>query len=151
MLDSVIHSAITAAIFWELKAIKTHLVIFDTEVVDLTHDCDDPVETLMRVQLGGGTDIGKAMQYAQSIVTNPRQAIVVLVSDFFEGASPHNLFNTTKTLVESGVTVLGLAALDEQANPSYDKTIAQHMVNLGAEVGAMTPGELANWVAEKVR
>ncbi len=151
MMDSVIHSAVTASIFWGIRAIKSHLVIFDTEVVDLTADCSDPVETLMRVQLGGGTDIAKAMRYAHSLVENPRRTIVLLVTDFYEGGSVESLLQTTKEMCESGVTLLGLAALDDTANPSYDKELAQRMVNLGASVGAMTPGELAAWVAEKVR
>jgi Mg-chelatase subunit ChlD len=151
MLDSVIHSAVTAAIFFGIKSLKTHLCLFDTEVVDVTADCTDPVETLMKVQLGGGTDIGKALAYAQTLVENPRRTIVILITDFYEGAMVDRLLSVTKQLTESGVTLLGLAALDEQANPTYDRALAQRMVNLGAEVGAMTPGELAAWVAEKVR
>jgi Mg-chelatase subunit ChlD len=151
MLDSVIHAAITAAIFFGIKTLKTHLCIFDTAVVDLTADCTDPVETLMKVQLGGGTDIGQAMQYGQSLVENPRRTIVILITDFFEGGDSNRLINTTKQLIESGVTVLGLAALDDRANPVYNHSLAQTLVNLGAHVAAMTPGELANWVAEKVR
>lgn len=151
MMDSVIHSAVTASIFWGIRAIKSHLVIFDTEVVDLTADCSDPVETLMRVQLGGGTDIAKAMRYAHTLIENPRRTIVLLVTDFYEGGSVQSLLQTTKEMCESGVTLLGLAALDDTANPCYDKELAQRMVNLGASVGAMTPGELAAWVAEKVR
>jgi Mg-chelatase subunit ChlD len=151
MLDSVIHSAITASIFWGIKTLRTHLCIFDTAVVDLTQDCVDPVETLMQVQLGGGTDIGQALHYAQSLVDNPRRTIVILITDFFEGVSRNNLFAVTKSLCESGVTLLGLAALDNQANPAYNHEIAATMVQLGAQVGAMTPGELASWVAQKVR
>jgi VWA domain containing CoxE-like protein len=151
MMNSVIHSAITASIFWGIKSLKTHLCLFDTAVVDVTADCVDPVETLMKVQLGGGTDIGQAMAYAQTLIENPRRSIVILITDFYEGAIVDRLFAVTKQLIESGVTVLGLAALDEQATPNYDRAIAQRMVNLGAQVGAMTPGELANWVAEKVK
>jgi Mg-chelatase subunit ChlD len=151
MLDSVIHSAVTAAIFFGIKSLKTHLCLFDTSVVDVTADCTDPVETLMKVQLGGGTDIGQAMAYAQTLVENPRRTIVILITDFYEGAPLDRLLSVTKQLIESGVTILGLAALDEQANPNYDRTIAQRMVNLGAQVGAMTPGELAEWVAKAVR
>jgi Mg-chelatase subunit ChlD len=105
----------------------------------------------MKVQLGGGTDIGKALSYAQSLIDNPRKAIVILITDFYEGADPQRLLGTTHAIVESGAKLLGLAALDEQAKPSYDKSIAQRMVNLGAEVAAMTPGELAAWVGEKIR
>ncbi len=151
MMDSVIHAAITASIFWGIQSLRTHLVIFDTAVVDLTHDCSDPVETLMKVQLGGGTDIGQALRYAQTLVDNPRRTIVVLITDFYEGAPLHNLFNATKALCDSGVTLLGLAALDGQANPSYNREVAAQMVKLGAHVGAMTPGELAEWVAQKVK
>ena len=151
MMDSVIHSAVTASIFWGIKSIKQHLILFDTNVVDVTSDCQDPVETLMKVQLGGGTDIGNAMQYASTLVENPRRTIIVLVTDFYEGADVNRLYSVTKKLVESGVNVLGLAALDSQANPSYDKNVAETMVRLGAHVGAMTPGELAEWIAKKVK
>jgi VWA domain containing CoxE-like protein len=151
MLDSVIHSAVTAAIFFGIKSLKTHLCLFDTQVVDVTADCTDPVETLMKVQLGGGTDIAQALVYAQSLVENPRNTIVILITDFYEGGPINRLLKATKQLVESGVTLLGLAALDENANPTFDRDTAQKMVNLGAQVGAMTPGELAEWVAQKIR
>ncbi len=151
MMDSVIHSAVTAAVFFGLKTLKTHLVIFDTTVVDLTADCIDPVETLMKVQLGGGTDIGNAMSYAETLIDNPRRTIVVLISDFFEGGDPRNLLSISRRMLESGVTLLGLAALDEKANPTYDHDLAARLVQMGAQVGAMTPGELAAWVAEKVK
>ena len=151
MMNSVIHAAVTASIFGGIRSLKPHLVLFDTNVVDVTADCSDPVETMMKVQLGGGTDIGGALAYAATLVNNPRQTIVVLITDFFEGAPVNRLLSVTRQLIESGVTVLGLAALDEQAEPSYDRDLAQQMVNLGAHVGAMTPGELAEWVAQKIR
>ncbi|MCU0495151.1 MAG: VWA domain-containing protein [Chloroflexaceae bacterium] len=150
MADSVIHAAVTAAIFWGIKSLRTHMVLFDTSVVDVTEDCTDPVETLMKVQLGGGTDIGQALRYGATLVDNPRRTIVVLITDFCEGAPIHNLYAATKQLISSGVTLLGLAALDSQAEPHYDREVARRMVALGAHVGAMTPGELAEWVAQKV-
>lgn len=151
MLDSVIHSAITASIFFSLRTLRVHLCLFDTQVVDVTQECVDPVETLMKVQLGGGTDIGQALSYAADLIENPRRAIVVLISDFCEGAPLDRLFGAAKRLLESGVTLLGLAALDERADPNYDREIAAQFVKMGAHVAAMTPGELAAWVAEKVR
>jgi uncharacterized protein with von Willebrand factor type A (vWA) domain len=150
MLDSVIHAAVTASIFYGLKQIKTHLCLFDTSIVDLTANCADPVETLMKIQLGGGTNIGQALNYGLSLVENPRKTMTILITDFYEGAPVEYLLNVTKTTSESGVTLLGLAALDSAANPNYDRHIAQQMVDLGATIGAMTPGELAQWVAEKV-
>ncbi len=151
MLSSVIHAAVTAACLWGLPSTKTHLCIFDTEVVDLTDRVTDPVEVLMKVQLGGGTDIGKAVAYAQGLVENPRRTIVVLITDFFEGASESVLVSRVKSLCDQGTTVLGLAALDAQANPSYDRDLARRLVEVGAHVGAMTPGELVAFLAEKVR
>ncbi len=151
MMSSVIHSAVTAACLWGLPSTKTHLCIFDTEVVDLTDRVTDPVEVLMKVQLGGGTDIGKAVGYAQGLVENPRRTIVVLVTDFFEGASDYVLVSRVKALCDQGTIVLGLAALDEQANPSFDRDLARRLTQVGAHVGAMTPGQLVGFIAEKVR
>ena len=151
MVDSVIHSAITASIFYSMPCMRTSLCAFDTEVVDMSQDCTDPVETLMRVQLGGGTDIAKAMQYGQSLISQPSKTILVLITDFYEGGSVSQLQQTTKALAESGVHLLGLAALDQRADPNYDHVLAQRLANLGMQIGAMTPGELAAWVADLIR
>jgi Mg-chelatase subunit ChlD len=150
MAGSVIHSAVTAACLWGLPGLKTHLVAFDTSVVDLTSDVTDPVELLMKVQLGGGTDIAKAMAYADGLVENPRRAIVVLITDFYEGGGPDRLVRTVRKLVDQGSQVLGLASLDEDANPDYSRDVAQQLANVGAHVGAMTPAELAEFVAERL-
>ena len=151
MADSVIHAAVTAAIFHGISSLRTHMVLFDTSVVDVTDHAGDPVETIMKVQLGGGTDIGGALAYAAGLVDNPRRTIIVLITDFYEGAPEERLLQVAGGLIESGVTLLGLAALDQDADPRYDTAMAAKLVNLGAHVGAMTPGELASWVAEKVR
>lgn len=151
MLDSTIHSAVTAACFWGIPGVKTHLVAFDTSVVDLTSDVSDPVEVLMSVQLGGGTDIAQAVRYASGLVENPRRTIVGLVTDFYEGGDRHALVRQVRALCQSGVTFLGLAALDAAAQPEYDRELARQCAEAGAHVGAMTPGQLAAFVAEKVR
>jgi hypothetical protein len=151
MVQSVIHAAVTAAIFFGIKTLRTHLCLFDTNVVDVTDQCQDPVETIMKVQLGGGTDIGGALAYASRLVDNPRRTIVVLISDFYEGAPIQQLFSVAKHLLDSGVTLLGLAALDQDAEPNYDRGTAARLVDMGAHVAAMTPGELAEWVAQKIR
>lgn len=150
MVGSVIHSAVTAACLWNLPGLSTHLVAFDTNVVDLTADVTDPVELLMKVQLGGGTDIAKAVAYAQTLIDNPRRAIVAVISDFYEGGDSRRLVRSVRELVGQGSVVLGLAALDEDAYPAYDKDLAQQLADEGAHVGAMTPGELAAFVAERL-
>lgn len=151
MVGSVIHSAVTAACLWGLPGIRTHLVAFDTAVVDLTADVTDPIELLMKVQLGGGTDIQGAVGYASSLIENPERAIVVLISDFFEGTSPTMLVHRVRALISQRTLVLGLAALDANADPAYDREMARQLLDAGAEVGAMTPGELAGWLAQKIR
>jgi Mg-chelatase subunit ChlD len=151
MVSSVIHSAVTAACLWGLPGIKTHLIAFDTAVVDLTQDVTDPVELLMKVQLGGGTDIQKAVGYAAELIEMPRKAVVVIISDFYEGGPPEMLRHRVKALCAQGTKVLGLCALDESANPAFDAQMVKELANVGAQMGAMTPGELAQWIAEKVR
>jgi Mg-chelatase subunit ChlD len=150
MAGSVIHSAVTAACLWNLPGLKTHLVAFDTSVVDLTADVADPVELLLKVQLGGGTDIARAVDYGASLIDNPRRSILVLITDFYEGGDEYRLVRTVARLAEQGTQVLGLAALDEEANPSYDRELAQRLADAGAHVGAMTPGQLAAFVAERL-
>ncbi|MFS8103043.1 VWA domain-containing protein [Lentzea alba] len=150
MVSSVIHSAVTAACLWGLPGLRTHLIAFDTNVVDLTSDVTDPVELLMKVQLGGGTDIAKATAYGAGLVDNPRRAIVAIISDFYEGGSEERLVRTVKGLAEQGTHVLCLAALDEEANPDYDRALGKRLANAGAHVGAMTPGQLAEFVAERL-
>ncbi|MFN8606159.1 MAG: VWA domain-containing protein [Vulcanimicrobiota bacterium] len=151
MLESVIHSAVTASCLWNVPALRTQLVVFSTEVVDLSYELDDPVETLMRVQLGGGTDIARAVDYAASLVENPRRAVVAIVSDFYEGGDPERLVRTVGELTAQGTLVLGLASLNPEATPAYDRELARELVEAGAEVAAMTPAELAGWLAEKMR
>jgi Mg-chelatase subunit ChlD len=150
MLGSVIHSAVTAACLWGLPGVRTHLVAFDTNVVDLTADVDDPVELLMRVQLGGGTYIDQAVAYGASLVDNPRRAILAIISDLYEGGSADALVRSVHLLVEQGTQVLALAALDEEANPDFDRALAGRLAQAGAHVGAMTPGQLATFVAERL-
>ncbi|MEU9874265.1 VWA domain-containing protein [Actinomadura sp. NPDC048021] len=150
MVGSVVHAAVTAACLWGLPGLKTHLVAFDTSVVDLSSDVTDPAELLMKVQLGGGTDIGRAVAYGAGLVENPRRAIVAVITDFYEGGSEHRLVEEVRRLVQQGTHVLGLAALDEAANPSYDRRTAQRLADEGAHVGAMTPGQLAEFVAERI-
>lgn len=148
MVSSVIHAAVTAACLWSLPGIKPHLVAFDTEVVDLTADVTDPVELLLKVQLGGGTDIARAVAYGAELIENPRRSILVLITDFYEGGIPGFLVRSVAHLVEQGTRVVGLAALDEEANPDYNRELAQELADVGAHIGAMTPGELAGFLAE---
>lgn len=123
MVDSVIHSAVMAACLWQLPGIRTHLVAFDTSVVDLTADVADPVELLMKVQLGGGTNIASAVEYGRQLIEQPAKSVIILVSDFTKGFIIITDASGEKC-VQSCIKVLGLAALDSTTTPCYDHDTA---------------------------
>ena len=148
MLDSVIHSAVMAGIFARLPMLDTKLVIFDTQVVDLSAHLDDPVATLMSIQLGGGTYITGALEYCERLIDNPHRTMVVLVSDLCEGGSVAALLGVSRGIIESGAKLICLTALDMEANPVYDRRTAQQMADLGAYVGAMTPEALGDFMGK---
>ncbi len=148
MLDSVIHSAIMAGIFARLPMLDTRLVIFDTSVVDLSGYVDDPVETLMSVQLGGGTNIAGALNYCEGLIDSPYRTMLILVTDLYEGGGYHNLYSISKGIIESGAKLVVLTALDMEAEPNYDRHAAATLAEMGAFVGAMTPEELSEWIGK---
>ncbi|WP_089606160.1 VWA domain-containing protein [Acinetobacter piscicola] len=148
MLDSVMYAAVCASILAALPAVNISLVLFDTQIVDLSHLAHDPVEVLLTIQLGGGTNIGQALQYCQSKIKQPNRSILVLISDFEEGASVQHMLNTISQLNQQGCKLLGLAALDQAANPVYDMNMAQKLQERGMQIAAMTPEHLATWFAE---
>ncbi|HEX7816610.1 VWA domain-containing protein [Dyella sp.] len=150
MADSVIHSAVMAGILAGLPAFRVKLVVFDTNVVDLSGFADDPVETLMRVQLGGGTDIAQAVRYCAQLVENPHRTVLVLITDFCEGAPPGELLRAVKQLAEARVKLIGLASLDGQAAPVYDRQMAERLATCGMEIAALTPQRLAQWLVKVV-
>ena len=152
MAASVIYAAVMAAILAGLPAVVVKLVVFDTGIVDLSGQVADPVEVLMSVQLGGGTDIGRAMAYCETThVTTPERTILVLVSDFCEGAAPGPLLATVRRLAGARVTLLGLAALDEAARPDFDRDMAKQLAAAGMHVAALTPEHFADWIAARLR
>lgn len=148
MLDSVIHSAVMAGIFARLPMLDTRLVIFDTNVVDLSGYVSDPVEALMSIQLGGGTNIAGALSYCESLIDFPYRTMVVLVSDLYEGGGYQNLYRVSKGILESGAKLIALTALDKDANPNYDRNAAATLASMGASVGAMTPEELSEFIGK---
>ena len=151
MVSSVIHAGVTAACLWGLPSIKTHLIAFDTNVIDLTGQVSDPVETLMKVQLGGGTDIAQAVQYAETLVENPARTLVVLITDLFEGGDADALVRSVKRQTSQGVKFVTLAALDDQATPTYDRELGARLVKVGASVGAMTPHQLVAFLRDVLK
>lgn len=150
MLDSVIHSAVMAGIFARLPMLDTKLIIFDTSVVDLSDYVSDPVETLMSVQLGGGTDIGGAVGYCAQLIQMPHRTMVVLVTDLYEGCGYRRMYQACQGIIESGAKLIVLPSLDHAAVPNYDRNAAAVLADMGASVGAMTPEELSDFIARVI-
>jgi len=147
MLTSLIYSAVMAAVLTTLPSLSVRLVVFDTSVVDLTGEVGDPVDLLLSVQLGGGTDIGQALTYCEALVRQPTRTMLVLVSDLCEGASPARLISAVRRLAEARVTLLCLAALDDDGRAVFDQGMAQKVASAGMNVAALTPDRFAEWIA----
>lgn len=150
MSESVIHSAVMASIFGRLRSISAHLVLFSDQVTDASALLHSPEDILLSTQLGGGTNIGEALAYARQHLEIPARTAVILISDLFEGYSEDRVLSEVTALKSSGATILALAALDLQADPYYDRNLAQQLQNCGAQVGAMTPDNLVEWLAQRV-
>lgn len=151
MASSVIHSAVMAGILAGLPMVRVKIVVFDTSVVDLSDHVDDPVEVLMSVQLGGGTNIGQALTYCEGLIENPHRTVLALVSDFCEGAAPGAMLGASARMHEAGVKLIGLASLDESATPIYDHAMAERLTETGMHVAALTPKHFAEWLAKIIK
>jgi Mg-chelatase subunit ChlD len=139
MAESVVHASVLGAVMASLPAVSTRLVVFDTNVVDMTDALDDPVELLFGVQLGGGTDIARAVDYCASLVARPTDTVMVLISDLFEGGVKDRLLARVASLVASGVRFVVLLALSDSGRPAYDHQLAAALVELGVPAFACTP------------
>lgn len=151
MANSVVYASIFGAVMATLPAVATRLVVFDTAVVDLTEQLDDPVELLFGVQLGGGTDINGAVGYCQSIIREPRNTIFVLISDLYEGGVEANLLRRAMELVDSGVQFITLLALSDEGAPAYDHGLAAKLAALGVPSFACTPDAFPGLMAAAIR
>jgi len=147
MAGSVVHASVFACVLARLPALRTSLVAFDTAVADLTPLLSDPVDVLFGVQLGGGTDIGGALGYCRRLITRPRQTVLVLVSDLFDGGVAGIMQARVAELVRDGVTVIVLLALSDDGAPAHDHHAAAALVALGAQVLACTPDEFPGLLA----
>ena len=123
------------------------MIAFDTSIVDLTEELNDPVEVLFGIQLGGGTDIDQALGYCQTLVGNPSKTVLVLVTDLYEGGDPESMLRRAASLIRSGVRLIVLLALSDDGAPSYDHNHAAALAALGAPVFACTPDQFPEMLA----
>ncbi|MEV7104625.1 VWA domain-containing protein [Streptomyces atroolivaceus] len=139
MAASVVHASVFGAVLASMRTLATRLVVFDTAVVDLTDQLDDPVDVLFGTQLGGGTDINRALAYCQSRITRPADTVVVLISDLHEGGIREEMTRRAAAMKASGVQFVTLLALSDEGTPSYDRDHAAALGALGAPAFACTP------------
>lgn len=147
MATSVVYASIFSAVLASIPAIATKLVVFDTAVLDLTEDLEDPVEVLFGVQLGGGTDINQALAYCERLVREPSKTYVILISDLFEGGNAEEMLARAQALVNSGVNVIALLALSDSGRPAYHAHHAAALAGMGCPVFACTPDQFPDLMA----
>jgi Mg-chelatase subunit ChlD len=151
MASSVVYAGIFGAVLASLRATRTRMVVFDTEVVDLTEDLDDPVDLLFGCQLGGGTDIHRALAYCQGLVERPSQTVLVLITDLYEGGDRARMLRRAAALVHSGVQVICLLALNDDGAPGFDARNAAALAALGVPTFACTPDQFPDLIATALK
>jgi Mg-chelatase subunit ChlD len=151
MEPSTIYAALVASILAKIPALSTKFITFSDGVVDLSEHVDDPLELLLGIRIGGGTNIGGAIRFARTLARVPSRTLLVCVSDFEEGASVPTLIAEVRDVVGSGITALGLAALDDRGAPRFHRGIAERVAGAGMPIAALSPEELAGWIGERVR
>ncbi|MFR9770918.1 VWA domain-containing protein [Nocardia sp. SC052] len=147
MAASVVYASVFGAVLASMRSLRTSLVVFDTEIVDLTDKLDDPVEVLFGTQLGGGTDINRALAYCQSLVTRPADTLFVLISDLYEGGIRDEMLRRVRSLQDSGVQVVVLLALSDDGAPAFDHDNAAALAALGIPAFACTPDKFPELLA----
>ncbi|MEU2464949.1 VWA domain-containing protein [Mesorhizobium sp. B2-3-3] len=150
MAASIVHAAVFGAVLASMRTLETRLVVFDTAVVDLTGQLHDPVDVLFGTQLGGGTDINRALAYCQSKITRPADTVVVLVSDLREGGIREEMVERAAAMKASGVQFVTLLALSDEGAPSYDREHAAALAALGAPAFACTPDHFPEVMAAAI-
>jgi VWA domain containing CoxE-like protein len=151
MATSVVYSGIFGAVLASLRAITTRMVVFDTAVVDLTDDLQDPVDLLFGTQLGGGTDINRALAYCQQIIMQPGKTILVLITDLYEGGNTSEMLKRVAALVGSGVQMICLLALSDDGAPGYHSQNAAALASMGVPSFACTPDLFPDLMAAAIQ
>ena len=139
MANSVVYASIFGSVMASLRSLNTHFIAFDTEVADLTAEMNDPIDLLFGVQLGGGTDINQALGYAQKLVENPKDTILILITDLFEGGNENLLLQKAANLKSAGVQFAVLLALDDEGSPVFDRSLAAKFTSLDIPAFACSP------------
>jgi len=139
MASSVVYASVFGAVLASLQTVKTHMIVYDTSVVDLTDELNDPVDLLFGAQLGGGNDGDRALAYCEKLIERPQETIFILISDLYEGPNIPPMLKRIARMVSAGVQFIALLALDDAGTPSYDKQFAASLADLNVPAFACTP------------
>ncbi|MBO2465849.1 VWA domain-containing protein [Actinomadura violacea] len=131
MVDSMVNCTILASIFAGLPKVDVHLVAYDTRALDLTPWVHDPFEVLLRTTLGGGTDGTAAMALARPKVTDPRNTVVVWISDFYDNRA---LMTDFESLHRSGVKLIPVGSVNSSGQGMVDGWFRDRLKSLGTPV-----------------
>jgi Mg-chelatase subunit ChlD len=151
MAESVVYASVFSAVMASVRSVTTHIVFFDTAVVDVTPHLSDPIELLFSVQLGGGTDIGKAIKYGQTLVGRPNDTICLLISDLYEGSNQQVMHQAAAQMVASGVQFIALLALSDSGKPAFDQGNAEYFRSLEIPTFACTPDVFPEVMAAAIK
>ena len=151
MATSVVYAGVAAAVLASIPSLAARLVLFDTAIADVSDQLGDPVEMLFGLRLGGGTNIDRALTYARGAITRPRDTVVILITDLFEGGSKEGVVRQVGEMLADGVAVVVLLALNDQGAPRYDTALAQRLADLGAPAFACTPEGFAEVMGKALR
>ncbi|MFE7646117.1 VWA domain-containing protein [Streptomyces phaeoluteigriseus] len=133
MVDSMVNCTILASIFAGLPKVDVHLIAYDTQALDLTPWVHDPFETLLRTNLGGGTDGTVAMALAQPKIAEPRNTVVVWISDFYEWRG-EPLYDSMAALRRSGVKFIPVGSVTSSGRGSVNPWFRERFKDLGTPV-----------------
>ncbi len=147
MAASVVYASVFGSVLASMRTLGTSVVVFDTAVADLTDQLSDPVDVLFGTQLGGGTDINRAIAYCQELITRPRDAVFVLISDLYEGGVRAEMLRRVRRMRDDGVTVVVLLALSDDGAPAYDHENAAALDKVGVPAFACTPDAFPDLLA----
>lgn len=151
MASSVVYAGILACVMASLRSLKTRMVVFDTSVADLTEELKDPVDLLFATQLGGGTDINRALAYVEPFIGRPTDTILVLISDLYEGGNEREMLRRVNNLVTSGLNFISLLALSDEGAPSYDREVAAAFAGMDIPTFACTPNQFPSLMASAIK
>ncbi len=151
MGQSVVYSGVFGAVLASIPALRTHVVSFDTAVVDLTEKMSDPVDVLMGVQLGGGTDINRALAYCQTLITRPHDTILILITDLYEGGDAKEMLKRASAISSSGARMVTLLALADTGAPGFDEKNAAALAGFGIPSFACTPDRFPDLMAAAIQ